>query len=360
MTSGLEVELGGEPMPTKLDVRAAQSLTADLMKRRQWIYWVDFLLSWAALVGLIVLGGHAFTWWTLVALVPASWLVFRIGVFIHEIQHFRKGEATAFTIAWNALFGCPTGIPHPMYDYHRVHHSVMGYGTPADSEYTTYPEPFPPAGFLQMVKVCLMYPFLLVIRFTAGTASVLFNHQLRDKFERKLSALHMDRSRTADAWTPEMRRHWLPYELGSLAYLVAFAVLVVLRIIPISAVVFVYLAIVGGNLANQVRVMFAHGYHTRTESRSFEEQVADSFDHPSPWIFFWSPVGLGYHGTHHLFPRMPYHALGRAHRRLAASPELAPFMTRSTKPGLVRELRDKLTNGPAGPASEPAPSAGLS
>ena len=53
---------------------------------------------------------------------------------------------------------------------------------------------------------------------------------------------------------------------------------------------------------------------------------------------------------------MPYHALGRAHRRLEASEEFGPFIARSSRPGLVRELRDKLTNGPAEPAPEPAPS----
>ena len=28
------------------------------------------------------------------------------------------------------------------------------------------------------------------------------------------------------------------------------------------------------------------------------------------------PLGLRYHALHHLFPQLPYHALGRAHRRL--------------------------------------------
>jgi len=31
------------------------------------------------------------------------------------------------------------------------------------------------------------------------------------------------------------------------------------------------------------------------------------------------PVGLRYHSVHHMFPRLPYHALGEAHRRLAAA-----------------------------------------
>lgn len=29
-----------------------------------------------------------------------------------------------------------------------------------------------------------------------------------------------------------------------------------------------------------------------------------------------APVGLRFHATHHLFPSLPYHALGKAHRKL--------------------------------------------
>ncbi|MEM9826175.1 MAG: fatty acid desaturase, partial [Planctomycetota bacterium] len=30
----------------------------------------------------------------------------------------------------------------------------------------------------------------------------------------------------------------------------------------------------------------------------------------------WGPIGTRYHALHHLFPRLPYHNLGEAHRRL--------------------------------------------
>jgi hypothetical protein len=33
-------------------------------------------------------------------------------------------------------------------------------------------------------------------------------------------------------------------------------------------------------------------------------------------IEIWAPLGLRYHGLHHLFPAIPYHALGAVHRRL--------------------------------------------
>ena len=38
------------------------------------------------------------------------------------------------------------------------------------------------------------------------------------------------------------------------------------------------------------------------------------------------PVGLRYHALHHLFPSLPYHNLGKAHRRLSELlPRDAPY-----------------------------------
>ena len=35
-----------------------------------------------------------------------------------------------------------------------------------------------------------------------------------------------------------------------------------------------------------------------------------------PWTELWAPLGMRYHALHHLFPTMPYHTMGVAHRRL--------------------------------------------
>ncbi len=51
---------------------------------------------------------------------------------------------------------------------------------------------------------------------------------------------------------------------------------------------------------------------------TFQQQLLDSCDYPyRPWFTeLWGPVGTRYHATHHLFPSIPYHNLGKAHRAL--------------------------------------------
>ena len=77
---------------------------------------------------------------------------------------------------------------------------------------------------------------------------------------------------------------------------------------------------------------------------TFAEQVEESVNivRNSLVTLLLFPVGLRYHGLHHLFPSLPYHALGEAHRRLMnALPENSPYR-RTCCPGFFTALRDLL------------------
>jgi fatty acid desaturase len=52
---------------------------------------------------------------------------------------------------------------------------------------------------------------------------------------------------------------------------------------------------------------------------TLEGQLLDSIDLSArdPLTLILCPVGLRYHALHHMFPGMPYHNLGAAHRRLS-------------------------------------------
>ena len=72
-------------------------------------------------------------------------------------------------------------------------------------------------------------------------------------------------------------------------------------------------------IVNSIRTLAAHHYGNAEESElSFTDQMLDSINNlGNRWITpLWAPVGLRFHATHHLFPDLPYHALGEAHNRI--------------------------------------------
>jgi fatty acid desaturase len=71
-------------------------------------------------------------------------------------------------------------------------------------------------------------------------------------------------------------------------------------------------------LVNQLRTLVAHAWDGDGAPMSLDAQVLDSVNVPPPgWLpLLWAPVGLRYHALHHLVPRVPYHNLAEAHRRL--------------------------------------------
>jgi fatty acid desaturase len=79
---------------------------------------------------------------------------------------------------------------------------------------------------------------------------------------------------------------------------------------------------------NYLRTLVAHRYRSTGGEMSFSEQLDDSINiegYPliTEVVF---PIGLRYHALHHLFPSIPYHNLGTAHRRLMAQlPEDSPY-----------------------------------
>ena len=94
-------------------------------------------------------------------------------------------------------------------------------------------------------------------------------------------------------------------------------------------------------LVNQLRTLVAHAWESDGEPMSLCAQFIDSVNVPPPGLapLIWAPVGLRFHALHHLAPRVPYHNLAEAHRRLAASSTPEGIYHLANRGGLGQAIR---------------------
>jgi fatty acid desaturase len=95
-------------------------------------------------------------------------------------------------------------------------------------------------------------------------------------------------------------------------------------------------------LMNWIRNLAGHTFTNTGEAMShvaqFEESITVDGNPILCELMF--PLGLRYHALHHLFPAMPYHELGKAHRKLITqlSPASRAAYMRTVSPGLASVL----------------------
>jgi fatty acid desaturase len=103
---------------------------------------------------------------------------------------------------------------------------------------------------------------------------------------------------------------------------------------------------------NTLRTLSSHAYESSGESMDRAGQLADSIDTPGAlWTELWAPVGLRYHALHHYFPGLPYHNLGKAHRRLVNALPKNALYHQVSSPGLLHSLRKLYGRGRRQPAA---------
>src|SRR5690606_739700 len=103
---------------------------------------------------------------------------FRLGTFMHEIQHFSGEAMRRFTIGWNILCGIPMLMPSFLYDNHASHHRNSTYGTIDDGEYLPLGR-----GALRHFAVygvqAVLLPLFVAFRFLYLTPLALLNRAWR-------------------------------------------------------------------------------------------------------------------------------------------------------------------------------------
>jgi fatty acid desaturase len=303
-------------------LQEARDLVRDLMVPNPWVYWPDFLfhttLGWAAF--LVALGAPTLSGAQATATIVAVLALYRAAIFIHELAHLKKGSFRAFRFVWNAICGVPLQIPSFTYDgVHNDHHKRDVYGTHEDGEYIAFGVGSP-AALVRYVFLSMVLPLLFLGRFLILAPLSYVFPPLRSFAWARASSLTIDLSYARPENAIRNDENWRVQEVAAFLFAAAVALGVALDFLPVTLIVLWYVVAVMIFFLNSIRTLAAHAYRNPGErSLSVAEQYLDSINVPGN-IFLtalWAPVGLRYHATHHLFPNLPYHNLGKAHRRLA-------------------------------------------
>ena len=309
------------------------------------VYWTDLIVSaaigWVALVFAVRMSG----WPRLVLLGAAIFALYRATLFIHEITHLAPRKVPGFTAAWNLLVGVPLLVPSFLYRHvHTDHHRQRTYGTEDDPEYFPFARR-PPALIVGSLVASLLAPAAFVFRFGVLAPLSWLIPAVRQFTLAHASALAINHRYVRRTPIDGMGRL---EEAGSCAVVWGTIVLWQQGVLPTTALWCWGAAVSVAFGVNAVRTLAAHRYDYDAHELTAEQQLLDSCTVAagSPLSAIWAPVGLRYHALHHWIPSLPYHNLGRAHRRLAAelpadapyrdtfSPSLAPALA-----SLVRRSR---------------------
>jgi len=263
--------------------------------------------------------------------------LYRAVLFIHEIAHFKKGTFLIFQNVWNLLCGFPLMVPTFLYQsVHFDHHKQNFYGTKKDGEYV----PFASKGrgfILLHIGFSFLIPLIFLFRFVLLTPISYLSSGLRKFVDQKISSLNIDLNYERPQPSLGRNEGCKFQELLASLYGIGSILLIFLEIMPAKALLMWYCLGACLFLVNSVRTLVAHRYRNAEEGElSFSDQMLDSINNPgNRWITpLWAPVGLRFHATHHLFPDLPYHVLGKAHDRLSKDHGINSLYGQTVQSGL--------------------------
>lgn len=328
-------------------------------------YWSDMLVSagvgWTLFAFSVALPLGAPL--QIAATLGAIFALYRAMLFIHELAHVRTGQLPGFEAAWNLVAGIPLLVPSLMYvPSHLEHHKRTVFGTPDDPEYVPLAH-WSRFRIARFVVTVAFVPLALVFRWALLGPLSRVLPPLRRLVVGKLSTLVINSEYTRPApRTRAARRRWAYEEAGAAVYTWAVAGAVYAGWIPWLALVQLWIVGAGILVVNQVRTLVAHGYENETgRPMDSEAELLDSINlrGTSPLTVLFAPVGLRYHALHHAVPALPYHSLGRVHRRLLAELPRDASYHHTLRDGLLASLV-ALWNRAAPPPDGPPPPARLS
>ena len=343
-----------------------KKMLEDCFQPKPWIYWTDFLLSSAIGYGAFVLTEFLplFSLEQTLAFLVSVFALYRAVLFTHELTHQDRRKLPGFSVAYNLLAGIPFLVPSFMYrGVHTDHHRKNSYATQEDGEYIA----FGAAPFWKSVAyICQSFylPLVLVLRFGLIGPISLVHPKLRTLVMKKASSMAIRFDADRKIPTGVDLRNWYVLEFLCFLYVWGMAYVFASGLLPMGTLAHIYALAVTAFLVNSVRTVVAHRYRNKELSEvSFQDQLLDSVNLEGNPIIgeLMAPVGLRFHGLHHLFNAMPYHSLGIAHRRLRAQLPKDSVYHLTVEPGifaafctLYRNTKNSEAWPPANAATETA------
>lgn len=308
-------------MPTQRSpattLSAARALVNDLYEPKAAIYWADFLLTMTVgyAAGLVYLQPNLPLGLQMLALPIAVVALYRLGSFMHEVVHLKQHQMPVFRFTWNLLAGIPLLTPTFFYVTHLTHHNTHLYGTADDGEYLPLAHGSRRDIALFLLQIVLQ-PIGVFIRFLLAPLSFLHPRLRQWTLERASSfVINFRHRRAIPADAP--RAAWAMVDLACSMRAWAIFALIYLGLESWMHIPKLYSIAVLILVLNHTRTLGAHLYRNRGPRMTHEQQLLDSTNIRGGWLTeALCPLGLRYHALHHLFPSIPYHNLGRAHRRL--------------------------------------------
>ncbi len=323
--------------------REARRILGDLFVHRPVIYWADMLVTLTIGYGFatIYLKAPAFSPLQIVSFLISGFALFRVGSFIHEIAHLRQGELPVFRVAWNLLAGIPMLMPSFFYENHIDHHNSHRYGTIRDGEYLQLAR----GSRWKLLWFWLQVPALplyIYVRLLIVSPISFLHPRLRKWALERMSSFVINFSHRLEIPPRAPRKAWAALEVACFLRAAALAFALLSGMKPWTHGLQLYLLALMTIGLNYIRNMVAHHYRNEGEEMTFLEQLDDSVNITGGPIFteLFFPLGLRFHALHHLFPSLPYHNLGTAHRRLMAElPANSPYR-RSVYPSFWSAMRE--------------------
>lgn len=289
----------------------------DLMEYRPWVYFADVTISlgvgyFACWKYFTVEDGTVdqFLWFLVAGLA-----LFRGMVFVNEVARLPKGRMTAFKAYWNLVCGIPLLSPSFMFEPTRPSdpseaekRAAAGLNSPVGPAEPRAAMPVT----LQILKL-LAAPILVTLRFLVLGPLLMLVPKLKEPLLKRLSAWFPALARDHDL-TPTVGGKRIAAEICCFLVVLFVVFAYADDVIPWSTFAEVYILCVFAVALRAVVNLFT----ARKPARSLLAAPVTVLG-PPVLDSLLLPAGWRYQALRKQVPTVPYHNLGRAHRRLMAT-----------------------------------------